>query len=104
MTELLHTLDPARPVTCGVNIFFNFLNHIGFGQYSDEKAKKEAEERARQVQEKAKIAEENAKLATIPSHNNEKSIRAAQIISSVIYLARIGKNKEEICIRQCKKI
>ena len=40
--------------------------------------------------------EENAKLATIPSHNNEKSIRAAQIISSVIYLARIGKNKEEI--------
>lgn len=40
--------------------------------------------------------EKNAKLATIPSHNNEKSIRAAQIISSVIYLARTGTSKIEI--------
>ena len=31
MRDVLHTLDD-RPVTCGVNIFFNFLNHIGFGQ------------------------------------------------------------------------
>ena len=43
MTEYLHGLDPTRPVTCGINIFFNFLNAIGFGQYSDEKAAKEAE-------------------------------------------------------------
>ncbi len=42
MTELLHRLDDTRPVTCGINIFFNFLNSIGFGQYSDEKAAKEA--------------------------------------------------------------
>lgn len=47
MTEYLHRLDPTRPVTCGINIFFNFLNSIGFGQYSDEKAKKEAERNAR---------------------------------------------------------
>lgn len=40
--------------------------------------------------------EKNAKLATIPSHNNEKSIRASQVVSSVIYLARTGKSKEEI--------
>ena len=43
MTDYLHALDPHRPVTCGINIFFNFLNHIGFGQYSDKKAAKEAE-------------------------------------------------------------
>lgn len=43
MTEYLHQLDPDRPVTCGVNIFFNFLSSIGFGVYSDEKAKKNAE-------------------------------------------------------------
>ena len=43
MTVYLHSLDATRPVTCGINIFFNFLNHIGFGQYSDEKAAKEAE-------------------------------------------------------------
>ena len=43
MTEYLHGLDNSRPVTCGVNIFFNFLSSIGFGVYSDKKAKKQAE-------------------------------------------------------------
>lgn len=43
MTKYLHHLDATRPVTCGINIFFNFLSSIGFGVYSDEKAKKEAE-------------------------------------------------------------
>lgn len=43
MTRLLHELDGTRPVTCGINIFFNFLSSIGFGVYSDEKAKKTAE-------------------------------------------------------------
>lgn len=45
MTEFLHSLDATRPVTCGVNIFFNLLSSIGFGVYSDEKAKKEAEKK-----------------------------------------------------------
>lgn len=43
LTNYLHQLDDTRPVTCGVNIFFNFLSSVGFGVYSDEKAKKEAE-------------------------------------------------------------
>ena len=47
MTQLLHSLDSTRPVTCGINIFFNFLNSIGFGQYSDEKAEKEAAKAAK---------------------------------------------------------
>lgn len=42
MTAFLHSLDDSRPVTCGVNIFFNFLSSIGFGVYSDKKAGKEA--------------------------------------------------------------
>ena len=55
MTDFLHGLDDSRPVTCGVNIFFNFLSSIGFGVYSDEKAKKEADraEKAKQRGEKA---------------------------------------------------
>ena len=55
MIDFLHGLDDSRPVTCGVNIFFNFLSSIGFGVYSDEKAKKEAEraEKAKQRGEKA---------------------------------------------------
>lgn len=57
MTEYLHRLDPTRPVTCGINIFFNFLSSIGFGVYSDEKAKKNAESAAK----KAKASGQNEK-------------------------------------------
>ncbi len=38
MTEALHEFDGTRPVTCGINIFFNFLYSLGFGVYSDKKA------------------------------------------------------------------
>ena len=40
MTDYLHELGSTRPVTCGVNIFFNFLSSLGFGVYSDKKAEK----------------------------------------------------------------
>lgn len=43
MTQYLHGLDATRPVTCGVNIFFNFLSSMGLGVYTDEKAMKEIE-------------------------------------------------------------
>lgn len=59
MTAFLHTMDDTRPVTCGVNIFFNFLNSIGFGQYSDEKAAKEAE-RAAKAKATGKKAKESS--------------------------------------------
>lgn len=52
-TEYLHSLDDTRPVTCGINIFFNFLSSIGFGVYNDEKAQKEAA-RAEKKQKAAK--------------------------------------------------
>ncbi|MCR4745849.1 MAG: DUF4982 domain-containing protein [Lachnospiraceae bacterium] len=42
MTEELHRLDPTRPVSCGINIFFNLLSSMGFGVYSDKKAEQEA--------------------------------------------------------------
>ena len=42
MTNFLHSLDSTRPVTCGINIFFNFLSSIGLGVYSDDKAEKTA--------------------------------------------------------------
>ena len=42
MTEYLHQLDDSRPVTCGINIFFNYLSSLGFGVYSDKKSEKEA--------------------------------------------------------------
>lgn len=43
MTDYLHELDETRPVTCGINIFFNFLSSMGFGVYSDKKADQAAE-------------------------------------------------------------
>lgn len=45
LTKYLHSLDDTRPVTCGVNIFFNFLSSIGLGVYSDNKAEKESKEK-----------------------------------------------------------
>lgn len=42
MTEYMHKLDGTRPVTCGVNIFFNYLSSLGFGVHSDKKAAKES--------------------------------------------------------------
>ena len=52
-TEYLHSLDDTRPVTCGINIFFNFLSSAGLGVYSDEKAAKQAEA-AKKAAEEAK--------------------------------------------------
>jgi len=40
MLNYLNEIDGTRPVSCGVNIFFNFLSSIGFGVYSDKKAQK----------------------------------------------------------------
>ena len=56
MTEYLHSLDDSRPVSCGINIFFNFLSSIGFGVYSDKKAKKEAEQAEKSKGKKKKKA------------------------------------------------
>ena len=42
-----------------------------------------------------KVKEESIK-ATSPSHNNEDSIRCAQVVASIIYLARNGYSKNEI--------
>ncbi len=53
MTEYLHSLDNTRPVTCGINIFFNFLSSIGFGVYSDKKAKKEVQQAGAKKKKKA---------------------------------------------------
>jgi len=39
MKAVCKKLDPVRPVTTGVNIFFNLLHSMGFGVYSDKKAK-----------------------------------------------------------------
>ncbi len=51
MTDYLHQLDNSRPVTCGVNIFFNFLSSIGLGVYSDDKAEKSGSEGEKKAQE-----------------------------------------------------
>ena len=62
MTDYLHELDSTRAVSCGVNIFFNFLSSVGFGVYSDEKAKKEA-----QRAEKAQAAGKKSKKSAVGS-------------------------------------
>lgn len=52
MTDHLHKLDPYRPVTCGINIFFNFLSSMGMGVYSDDKAEKSAQSAKQEVEKR----------------------------------------------------
>ncbi len=54
MTEYLHSLDDSRPVTCGINIFFNLMYRMGFGVYSDDKAEKDAKKAANDPSKKKK--------------------------------------------------
>lgn len=65
MTNFLHSLDSTRPVTCGINIFFNFLSSIGLGVYSDDKAEKSA-----------RNAEKNAAQAT--GKNEKKVVKSGE--------------------------
>ena len=54
LTKTLNQLDPSRPVTCGINIFFNFLSSMGFGVYSDKKA----EQAVKDVKKKKAVGSE----------------------------------------------
>lgn len=42
------------------------------------------------------IVREESEKATSPSHNNSESIKCAQVVASIIYLARNGYSKNEI--------
>ncbi len=68
-TSFMHGLDPTRPVTCGINIFFNFLSSVGLGVYSDEKARKQAEA-AREAQKKAAAPGKKKKAVGSEFFNN----------------------------------
>ena len=41
LAEYIRKLDGTRPVTCGVNLFFNYLSSLGMGVYSERNAEKE---------------------------------------------------------------
>lgn len=61
MTQWLHDCDGTRPVTCGINIFFNFLSSIGLGVYSDDNAEKAAAEAEKRKAEEAQKKEGSKK-------------------------------------------
>ena len=79
MTNYLHSLDSTRPVTCGINIFFNFLSSIGLGVYSDDKAEKSAgnaEKNAAQAAGKneKKVVESGEKTVNKATENGKKGL------------------------------
>jgi hypothetical protein len=56
MTGFLHSLDPSRPVTCGINLMLNGLVSIGLGFYKDKRQPEEAQEaRKRKASPKKKL-------------------------------------------------
>lgn len=79
MTNFLHSLDSTRPVTCGINIFFNFLSSIGLGVYSDDKAEKSAgnaEKNAAQAAGKneKKVVKSGEKTVNKAKENGKKGL------------------------------
>lgn len=79
MTNYLHSLDSTRPVTCGINIFFNFLSSIGLGVYSDDKAEKSAgnaEKNAAQASGKneKKVVKSGEKTVNKATENGKKGL------------------------------
>ena len=79
MTNYLHSLDSTRPVTCGINIFFNFLSSIGLGVYSDDKAEKSAgnaEKNAAQADGKneKKVVKSGEKTVNKATENGKKGL------------------------------
>ena len=69
-TEYLHQLDATRPVTCGINIFFNFLSSVGLGVYSDEKAQKQAQAAEKNAQKKPDAPKKKKKSVGSEFFNN----------------------------------
>lgn len=53
MKRYINEFDTTRPITCGVNIFFNALYSWGMGQYSDKKAERDAKKKP--TQKKASV-------------------------------------------------
>ena len=45
MKKVLYDLDGSRPVTAGINIMFNMMYSLGFGIYSEKKAKKNIQQK-----------------------------------------------------------
>ena len=41
LAAYVRMLDGSRPVTCGINLFFNYLSSLGLGVYSEKKARRE---------------------------------------------------------------
>ena len=79
MTNYLHSLDSTRPVTCGINLFFNFLSSIGLGVYSDDKAEKSAgnaEKNAAQAAGKneKKVVKSGEKTVNKATENGKKGL------------------------------
>lgn len=58
MTKFCHASDPTRFVTCGVNLFFNYLSSKGFGVYSDKKAEKGADKKPEVKKKKKAVGSE----------------------------------------------
>ncbi|MCQ2772367.1 MAG: glycoside hydrolase family 2, partial [Bacilli bacterium] len=56
MTDYLHELDDSRPVTCGINVFFDGVAHAAIAEYSEGKAEKQdqANKKAMEKPKKAK--------------------------------------------------
>jgi len=83
LTDYLHKLDDSRPVTCGINVFFNGLAHTPFTVYSD----KNAENDIKAKEEAKKKREEEAAAG---KKKKEKPSGSSDIYNAIANL--VGQN------------
>ena len=88
MTDLLHSLDPSRPVTCGINVTFNGFAHTPFAVYSNNNAQKDLENQQAEA-EKIKEKEKEGK--------KEKPSGSSDIFNYIA--AKMGQNFMKRCAK-----
>ncbi len=71
LTDTLHELDASRPVTCGINVFFNGLAHTPFTVYSDKNAEEDIRKKELEKEKRQKEEQSNKKKKNKPSGSSD---------------------------------
>ena len=71
LTDTLHEFDDSRPVTCGINVFFNGLAHTPFTVYSDKNAEEDIKAKEKAKEKREKEEKEGKKKKNKPSGSSD---------------------------------
>lgn len=91
MVDVLHSLDPSRPVTCGINVAFNGLVGTPMSTYSEGKADKQAEKEEKEA-EKRKKGKKEKPSGSSDIFNTLATRFGASFMKHLATIHRVDKN------------